>query len=641
MIVPMKRLTLIGRKADESALMEALQAAAAVQIIPPEQGRESTLLPQLESRVQRLKSAQHALKPYAEKSKLGPKPDVRATQLFAALPDSLALCEQVEELERSISSLRAEADKRRALIDQLRPWADLRVNMTAIRPTAGVRYLTGFLPAEQAAALADTGAVVEVYGGERDKAVLIAYSESQSADVLAALKGLAFREYALPALAGTPAESISRLEAEATEQEQKAQALKEKLTALGKERPSLGLGLDAALIERDLEAGRAQTQTTDATFILEGWVREDQTEAVEAELSAVTDVYYLEYRDPAEDEEPPTALQNKPLITPYQAVTNLYSLPAYGAVDGTPLFAPFYFIFFGMMLTDTGYGIILALGAWFFLKKIKPQGMMAGLAGVLFQGGIATVVMGLLFGSFFGVTWPVLFRGLPFENVFPLIDSSTEPIAMLAVCAGLGIFHMFFAVFVSTFRCIKARDWWGAIIDNFCWILIITGLMLLAAPMLGMPDAVATFGKWMAIVSAAAVFLFAGRSKKNIAGRLLSGGGKLYDIAAWLGDVLSYARIFALGLSTGVIGLVLNTLCWDMLFAAFKGSTVLTVIGFIITAALSVSIHLFMMAISTLGCFVHTARLQYVEFFGKFYEAGGRPFRPLGYATRNTQVSGK
>ncbi|NCB30149.1 MAG: hypothetical protein EOM66_01925, partial [Clostridia bacterium] len=561
--------------------------------------------------------------------------------LTEALPASLELCGKVEELERSISSLRADVDKRRALAEQLRPWKELSSDMAAIRPTAGVRYITGFLPPEQVNALTDSGAVVEVYGGEKEKAVLIACLESQYAEVLSAVKALAFREYGFPAFSGTPQENIVSLEAEAAASEAKAEELQAELAALGKERSALCFGQDAAAIERDLEAGKTQTATTAATFLLDGWVREDRMEQIRSKLDAVTEVYYLEFRDPQEDETPPTVLQNKPLTAPYEAVTNLYSLPNYRAVDATPLFAPFYFIFFGMMLSDTGYGFILALGAALFLKLVKPQGMMGALARVLFQGGISTLFMGLFFGTFFGVPWSAIFKGLPFETWFPFIDSSVNPIGMLAVCAGLGIVHMFFAVFIATFRCIKQGDWWAAIIDNFCWVLIVSGLLLLAAPALGMPQVLATIGKWMALGAAGAVFLFAGRSKKNIASRVLSGAGKLYDVTGWLGDVLSYARIFALGLSTGVIGLVLNTLCWDMLFAAFHGNMVLTIIGFIITAVLSVGLHLFMMAISTLGCFVHTARLQYVEFFGKFYEAGGKAFRPLRYATRHVQVAGK
>ena len=234
--------------------------------------------------------------------------------------------------------------------------------------------------------------------------------------------------------------------------------------------------------------------------------------------------------------------------------------------------------------------------------------------------------------------WPVIFRGTALENTFPLIDSSTNPMGMLMVCAAFGIIHMFYAVLIATWNCLKHKDYMGALIDNMCWIFIVSGLIMQAAPMAGLPQGVAEFGKWLAIVSAVLVFLFAGRSKKNIAGRLISGAGKLYDVTSWLGDVLSYARIFALGLSTGVIGMVLNPLCWDMLFASFKGNPALMLVGFIIVTVLSVALHVFMMLINTLGCFVHTARLQYVEFFGKFYEAGGKAFTPLRYETKYVNV---
>ena len=396
--------------------------------------------------------------------------------------------------------------------------------------------------------------------------------------------------------------------------------------------------LDGAAIDRDREQSKEALAHTNTAFLLTGWVREDMTEKVRREIEKITDVYYLDFEDPSEGDAVPTALKNSRLIAPYEAVTNLYSLPAYGSIDGTPLMAPFYFIFFGMMLSDTVYGAVLALGAWAFLKYVKPRGMMENLAKVLLMGGISTIFMGLLFGTFAGVSWPVILKGTALENTFPLIDSSANPIAMLALCAAMGIIQMCYGVFIAAYSCIKQGDWAGAIVDNLSWVFIITGLLLMAAPSLGLPAALGTAGKWMAIGFAAVVLLFAGRSKKNVAGRLMSGAGKLYDVTSWLGDVLSYARIFALGLSTGVIGLVLNTLCWDMLFASFKGNPVLMVVGFIIVTVLSVALHAFMMAISTLGCFVHSARLQYVEFFGKFYEAGGKAFKPLRYETKYVNV---
>jgi V/A-type H+-transporting ATPase subunit I len=634
----MKRLTLLGLKSEEKSILGALQALGAVEILSS-QTAEGGDLPLLESRVQRLQSAQQQLKPFAPKAGLGPKPIYGAKALKEGLPAAMQLCEQVEELDRARGGLRGDIDKRRALIAALEPWRSLTSGIESIHATESIRYITGFLPEEGLQALQELGAAAEVYGGEKDRAVLIACLAPAYAEVTARLKNMAFKEYNFPQLSGTPQQNITALTAEIEALAQKEEALLAELGALGAQRAALCCAQDAAIIERDLAVGCASLGGTHTTFLLEGWARSDQTELIHETLERLTSKYYIAFADPGPEDDVPTVLKNSRLIAPYEAVTGLYSMPAASGIDGTPLFAPFYFIFFGMMLSDTAYGIVLAVGAYLFLRFIRPKGMMESLARVLLQGGISTIFMGLLFGTFAGMSWPDIFKGLPFASWFPLIDSAAQPIPMLAVCAGLGIVHMFFAVCIATWRCIQQKDWWGAIIDNFCWLIIISGLLMLASPAVGFPKAVATVGQWMAIGAAAAVFLFSGRAKGFTPGRFVSGAGKLYDVTAWLGDVLSYARIFALGLSTGVIGLVLNTLCWDMLFAAFKGNIVLTAIGFAITAVLSIGLHLFMMAISTLGCFIHTARLQYVEFFGKFYEVGSNVFTPLKYAPRHVEIA--
>ncbi len=640
MIVPMKRLTLVGLKADQEQILSALQSISAVQLISAEETAASEgELSRLEARVQRLDNAQTLLKPYAKSAGLlTPKPEAAAAELTGGIEDSLEICSQVEALDREIAQTRAEADKRRAMAESLRPWFELTDGLETIRSTHNVRVTAGMLPVESLAQLDDVNAVVQVFGGEKEKAMLIACHESEWAELSPVLRAAGFQDASFAGFTGTAAENIARLEKEIAEIEAKQKELTQKLADMGAGREAICRALDGAVIERDREAGKLALGATDATFLLSGWARADQTEEILSKVAEITDACYVDFTDPEEGDAVPTVLKNNKLVQPFEAVTNLYSLPAYGSVDGTPLMAPFYFIFFGMMLSDSVYGIVLALGAWLFLKKAKPTGMMGGIAGVLMLGGISTIFMGLLFGTCAGVAWPVIFKGTALETVFPLVDASTEPIPMLVVCAGLGLVHMFYALFVAAGQCIRKGDWVGAIVDHIAWVCIITGLLLLAAPMLGLPAIVGTIGKIMAIAAALVVLLFAGRAKKNIGGRLISGAGKLYDIASWLSDVLSYARIFALGLSTGVIGLVLNTLCWDMLFASFKGNPVLMIVGFVIVTVLSVALHLFMMAISTLGCFVHTARLQYVEFFGKFYDAGGKAFRPLGYKTKHVRV---
>ena len=636
MIVPMKKLTLAALLEHREAILQALQSICAVQLISIGEGEQSSAA--AEGRVQRLQSAEELLKPYAGKAGFGPKPEATRQELEEDIQPALEICAELEGLQRRIAQNSSDTEKRRLQLGSLLPWADMTDPLETVRSTASLKVMTGTVPVDGVKALMETGALVQLYGGERERAALVICPNEEYAGIAPSIRATGFQEKCFGDIRGTASENIQRLRTEIEALEAERAQLEARLAAFAPKREEIRRALDGAAIDRDREQSKEALAHTKTAFLLTGWVREDMTEKVRREIEKITDVYYLGFEDPSEGDAVPTVLKNSRLITPYEAVTNLYSLPAYGTIDGTPLMAPFYFIFFGMMLSDTVYGAVLALGAWAFLKYIKPRGMMENLAKVLLMGGISTIFMGLLFGTCAGVSWPVIFRGTALENTFPIIDSSADPIAMLALCAAMGIIQMFYAVFIAAYSCIKHRDWAGAIVDNLSWVFIITGLLLMAAPSLGLPAALGTAGKWMAIGFAAVVLLFAGRSKKNVAGRLMSGAGKLYDVTSWLGDVLSYARIFALGLSTGVIGLVLNTLCWDMLFASFKGNPVLMVVGFIIVTVLSVALHAFMMAISTLGCFVHSARLQYVEFFGKFYEAGGKAFKPLRYETKYVNV---
>ncbi len=636
MIVPMKKLTLAALLEHREAILQALQSICAVQLISIGEGEQSSAA--AEGRVQRLQSAEELLKPYAGKAGFGPKPEATRQELEEDIQPALEICAELEGLQRRIAQNGSDTEKRRLQLVSLLPWADMTDPLETVRSTASLKVMTGTVPVDGVKALMETGALVQLYGGEKERAALVICPNEEYAGIAPSIRATGFQEKGFGDIRGTASENIQRLRTEIEALEAERAQLEARLAGFAPKREEIRRALDGAAIDRDREQSKEALAHTKTAFLLTGWVREDMTEKVRREIEKITDVYYLDIEDPAEGDTVPTVLKNSRLITPYEAVTNLYSLPAYGTIDGTPLMAPFYFIFFGMMLSDTVYGAVLTLGAWAFLKYIKPRGMMENLAKVLLMGGISTIFMGLLFGTCAGVSWPVIFRGTALENTFPIIDSSADPIAMLALCAAMGIIQMFYAVFIAAYSCIKHRDWAGAIVDNLSWVFIITGLLLMAAPSLGLPAALGTAGKWMAIGFAAVVLLFAGRSKKNVAGRLMSGAGKLYDVTSWLGDVLSYARIFALGLSTGVIGLVLNTLCWDMLFASFKGNPVLMVVGFIIVTVLSVALHAFMMAISTLGCFVHSARLQYVEFFGKFYEAGGKAFKPLRYETKYVNV---
>ena len=342
---------------------------------------------------------------------------------------------------------------------------------------------------------------------------------------------------------------------------------------------------------------------------------------------------------------PPTVLKNDAFNTPFESLINLYSLPDARGIDATPYMTPFYIFLFGIMLSDTGYGIVLSLGAWLFLKLKKPTGGLKGLAMVLFWGGLSTMVWGVLVGTFFGLDFDVIFGT---ADKFPLfLDPTGNPVGMLLFCLLLGVIHICCGHLIKMKMCFQDKDWQSAVFDNLSWVLVLVGLTLAALPMasgffdppfeLGWYNALHlnTVGLVMILAGSAMVLLFKGRDKKNPISRLASGFGGLYGATSYLSDILSYARLLALGIATGYLAMVFNTLC-SMLMG---GSGVMKFVGFLIAVVLLVALHIFSIAINTLGTFVHCARLQYVEFFGKFYEEGGRAFKPLQYKTKHVQIS--
>jgi V/A-type H+/Na+-transporting ATPase subunit I len=318
----------------------------------------------------------------------------------------------------------------------------------------------------------------------------------------------------------------------------------------------------------------------------------------------------LSLEDPAEEEEHPVLLSNPSFVQPVEFITEQYSLPNSKGVDPNLIMTPFFIAFFGMMVSDAAYGLILTAVSAFVLLKMKPEGGLKKIMGIMFWGGISTFLWGAAFGGWIG--------GLIPAKAW-LFDPMKEPFKMMGLSLGLGVLHLYCGIGLQAYRNIRDGNILDAILDQGIWYTLLTGLMMLLLP------ATAVIGKYLAITGAIGMVLFAGRSKKNIIMRLLSGVLSLYGVTGFLGDVLSYLRLFALGLATGVIGAVVNSM------ALMVGGSV---IGYIFMTLFLILGHTFNLGINTLGAYVHSSRLQYVEFFGKFYEGEGKPFIPFRMRTK-------
>ena len=324
----------------------------------------------------------------------------------------------------------------------------------------------------------------------------------------------------------------------------------------------------------------------------------------------------MEIYAPAEDDEPPILLHNGKFATPFESVVEGFALPSPKGMDPTAVMAPFYALLFGMMLSDAGYGLVMALAIPLLLKLKKPGKNSVKMLWLLFYSAIATVVCGAIYNTWFGFNLPVK----------SILDPINDPMPVMIVCMGVGVVHLYAGMILAAYMNIKRGKPQDAVFDQLSWMMLVSGLIMLVAG-----GVIAEIGKWMAIIGVVIILIWAGREKsRNPFKRLVSGLGSLYGATSWISDILSYMRLFGMGLATGVIGMVIN----QLVGMAFSSG----IIGAVIGSVLFVGAHAFNLGINALGAYVHSCRLQYIEFFGKFYEEGGVAFRPLAYNTHYVNI---
>ena len=373
---------------------------------------------------------------------------------------------------------------------------------------------------------------------------------------------------------------------------------------------------------------------SDKVFFIQGWVEKDKAEGIakilEEKYDAVVEIE-------TDDEAAPIKLKNNHFSEASEGVLESYGLPTHGRVDPTTVMSFFYVFLFGMMLSDAGYGIIMSIACGIVLLKYKR--MASGTNKMLrlfFWCGISTTFWGFMFGGFFGDAIDVIahtFFGVPQSQAVlkPLwFAPLNSPMRLLIWCLLFGIIHLYAGLAMKGYEYLKQKDIVGFFSDVIAWYMFLTGLILMLLPTkifasiaqmeFNFPGWLNMLAKIITIVGLVVIILMSGRANKNWGLRIALGAYDFYGVTGWLSDVLSYSRLLALGLATGVIASVIN------MMASMQGKTVFGVIIFILVFILG---HTLNIAINLLGAYVHTNRLQYVEFFGKFYDAGGTPFSPF------------
>ena len=639
-IVKMKRLRMVGMAGDREELLRKLQHMGCVEVIQPETDQEDPVWSALTRPDTGGLAAAHEEKAQAERALevlkryapakgglLDPKPGVPEGDFLNEERAERArqAAKAVNDLDRRLAAIHAEENKLDAQKDVLRPWMDLDLPLeTGSTPQVAIQL--GTLPANvpmnqaegEVQAAGGLAQLTEVYTAERDfhYCMLVCHA-SQAEGVLEKLKALGWSRANLRDWTGTAAENLGRLYQETKALRAEAASIEEKLAGMGELNAPLRQLSDLAGANAQREESRGRLLDTAQTFLLEGWVPAENWPQLEKALAAYPCA--CEVSDPAPEDYPqvPVKLKNNILTKPLNMVTEMYSLPAYGTLDPNPLMAPFFILFYGIMMADMGYGLLMMLAGAVILKKKKPGGTFGHLCGLLVLCGVTTFIMGALTGGFFGdfLTQVVkLTTGGDFA--LPALFTPLEDTMMILVGAMcLGFVQIITGMAVSFVSKLKNGQVMDAVFEEVTWWIVFAGLGLMIA---GITPIVLALG---------GVLVVAGPVVQNQGfGKVTGIFGSLYNhVTGYFGDILSYSRLMALMLAGSVIAQVFNTL------GAIPGNIVIFLI-------ISFAGNTLNFALNLLGCYVHDLRLQCLEYFGKFYQDGGKPFRPLNLNTKYYEV---
>lgn len=581
---------------------------------------------------------------------LGERDDVSVKQL-AELSEKVSvsnLAAEVRKRERRLTELRSDMQQAKGLQQTLMGLKAFEAPLSMV--TEGSELVVGFLGTGSADNLqAWKAAVDEALGADGESAVSLP-EKGSNAPAWGSAFYLRSREDVVQEL--SLKHSVTKIDLPSSltgTVEEELKKISEKLTALTTEEEyyqgwlknftathmdeirRLGDYLRVMKTRQDAEN---ESEQTEQVVLLQGWVPESKESVLKEALAPYEQEIELRLSEPTEDDNPPIVLENPRSAKPFEMLTMLYGAPVYGSLDPSFPMMPFFLLFFGMCYADAGYGIIITAIAMYFLKKYKkmPDSIKQALILVKYCG-IATILFGAVTGSWMGDmidSFPFLAFIRPVKNFITLLEPMKNPMLLLGISLALGIVHIYYGILLAAYDNVRKGHIFAACADQGGWLILLTGLLIFGAGSSVAP-ALAPVGKNVAIAGAVILVLTQGRAKKGIISKAVSGVLSLYSVTSYLGDVLSYSRLLALGLVGGAVAMIIN------LMSSLCGGT--AYVGWLLALLIFFGGHLFSMVINILGAFVHPLRLQYVEFFGKFYSSGGTAFKPFCYKTSYVNLS--
>lgn len=625
----MKHLRLLGMESEREALLKAMQDMECVEISSIDGSEETLKSGFAKPDDKALMSAQEASRAYRtalasldrfapeKKGMFRKRQGVSRAAFFSAESEENArtAAETINKDTRRLGEIESERTKNEALRATLAPWLTVDVPLGGADGALSVFFGTVGLNVTNDAlkALADSlDGLLTWQQASSDRSLrylLVMCHGSVKERALSALRDLGFSTVSFRGMTGTAKENDKALAENLAALEKERQEIEQRIAGLGGKREALLEASDRAAIALRREEAKSRLVGTDKVFLLEGWLPADRCAALEKALEPFTCA--IETREPTEDEYPqvPVQLKNNKLTRPLNMVTEMYSLPAYGTLDPNPLMAPFFILFYGIMMADMGYGLLMMIASVIISKKYRPKGTSGELFSLLGLCGISTFIMGALTGGFFGDFLTQLVAIVSPGTVFalPKLFDPLDDLTMILIGSmALGMVQIVTGMAISLIEKCKRKKFLDAFFEEITWWIVFVGIALLA------------LGKGAAVLYVGCALVLLGPIVQGKGwGKLTGVFGSLYNhVTGYFGDILSYTRLMALMLAGSVIAQVFNML------AAMPGN----VIAFIIISMLGNAMNF---GLNLLGCYVHDLRLQCLEFFNKFYVDGGKPFRPM------------
>lgn len=553
--------------------------------------------------------------------------------------DVISVCSRITELSKKCADNAAEQIRIGTSLAQLEVWQNLDIPLNTGDTKSTAVFIGTFpkyydeksLSEEIAAQNPKLEFEFEIEHSENNITCAVIFTPiSQKTMAEDVLRNIGFAKPMSPT-SHTPKEKSERLVKKREQLYKETEKAREEILSFADRRGDICDTQDYFRIRADKYRVIGELEHSKHTFVIYGYIPEEDCEKLEKLCNRVS-VCHIDFADANDDA--PVKLKNNRFAQPAQGIVNMYSPPSHGDIDPTPLLAFFFYFFFGMMFSDAGYGLLMTVAIGVVLKVFKPDTQMRNNLKLFQYCGISTFLWGLVFGSIFGDAPAVLYNHFTGADItmaqllpWPTIDPQKDALTLMVISIAFGLVHILVGMGCKFYICLKQKDYGGAFFDTGLWMLLLIGIAVLAAGMF-MSNILLYAGAVIAIACAVGLVLTQGRHKKGF-GKVIGGLASLYDITSYISDLLSYSRLLALGLTTGVMAQVFNMLA--TMFGTGVVGTIIMVVILIIGHAINIGLN-------ALGSYVHTMRLQYVEMFSKFYEGGGQEFEPFSLKSKYIKI---